>query len=307
MVGSREPHDPIQPLAVGDVVSTGLRLYRSHFNPYLGISARAVGWLLLFILVMLVLAVVLPSINPALVGLLVLVGIPLYIFCAAKFATNSALISRLAFGELVNQPEPVKVARDRVDPRLWQVFLVVFLMGLISLAVSIAFSVVGGILAAVIGGIARGGLAGAALINLIQLVALGVQLWINARLFTATVPVVVEEGIGGADAIGRSWTLSNGHSGRIVVVTLVTFLITLPLFVLMGVLGFTFLFPIVRNPVLAPSEIMGQVVLASFGIIALFLIGFMLLIPLWETVRAIVYYDLRSRREGMGLQLRDRS
>jgi hypothetical protein len=48
-----------------------------------------------------------------------------------------------------------------------------------------------------------------------------------------------------------------------------------------------------------------------FSIIFLVLIvglsfsGGALIVPFWQTVKAVVYYDLRSRREGLGLQLRD--
>jgi hypothetical protein len=27
--------------------------------------------------------------------------------------------------------------------------------------------------------------------------------------------------------------------------------------------------------------------------------------PFWQSIKAVIYYDLRSRREGLGLQLRD--
>jgi hypothetical protein len=29
-------------------------------------------------------------------------------------------------------------------------------------------------------------------------------------------------------------------------------------------------------------------------------------IPFWQPMKAIIYYDLRSRKEGLGLQIRDR-
>ena len=31
-----------------------------------------------------------------------------------------------------------------------------------------------------------------------------------------------------------------------------------------------------------------------------------LLTPFWQAMKAIIYYDLRSRKEGLGLQIRDR-
>jgi len=31
-----------------------------------------------------------------------------------------------------------------------------------------------------------------------------------------------------------------------------------------------------------------------------------LVLPFWQAIKAIIYYDLRSRKEGLGLQMRDR-
>ena len=28
-------------------------------------------------------------------------------------------------------------------------------------------------------------------------------------------------------------------------------------------------------------------------------------LPFWQAIKAVIYYDLRSRREGLGLKLRD--
>ncbi|MEH2455538.1 hypothetical protein [Nostoc sp.] len=30
------------------------------------------------------------------------------------------------------------------------------------------------------------------------------------------------------------------------------------------------------------------------------------ILPFWQAIKAVIYYDLRSRREGLGLKLRDR-
>jgi hypothetical protein len=46
-------------------------------------------------------------------------------------------------------------------------------------------------------------------------------------------------------------------------------------------------------------------------IVSLLLLGIIIasnaaILPFFQTVKAVIYYDLRSRREGLGLQLRDR-
>jgi hypothetical protein len=30
-----------------------------------------------------------------------------------------------------------------------------------------------------------------------------------------------------------------------------------------------------------------------------------LIMPFWQVIKAVIYYDVRARREGFGLQLRD--
>ena len=37
---------------------------------------------------------------------------------------------------------------------------------------------------------------------------------------------------------------------------------------------------------------------------AIGILGNIFLLPFWQAIKAVVYYDLRTRREGMGLELR---
>jgi hypothetical protein len=41
-------------------------------------------------------------------------------------------------------------------------------------------------------------------------------------------------------------------------------------------------------------------------ILALSFLSGAVIVPFWQTIKAVIYYDLRSRREGLGLKLRDR-
>ncbi|MDP5016051.1 MAG: DUF975 domain-containing protein, partial [Dolichospermum sp.] len=108
--------NPIQTLTVGSVVSAGMRLYRSHFKTYFFIALKAYAWLL----------------------------IPVYGW--VKFYALSALISRLAFGELVNQPESVSSGERFVNSRLWEFFITMLLMLAISIGFSLVFVFIAGLL-----------------------------------------------------------------------------------------------------------------------------------------------------------------
>ena len=107
-----------QPLNIGNVISAAFRLYRSHLKQYLGISFEAILWAL----------------------------IPIYGW--AKLSSLNALISRLAFGELVNQPEPLNNARNEIKPNLWIFFLTQILVNLAIYPLHIIHSIVTNIVGA---------------------------------------------------------------------------------------------------------------------------------------------------------------
>lgn len=322
---------PIRPLSVGNVVSASIRLFRSHLGQFLGIALKAVGWMAVpwipILLAFIVFATAYAtfsssggSSNPggliAFGVLMIPVFLALLIFCSAKALTNEALISRLAFQDLISQPESTAAAWQQVRKRTWHFWFARFMVGVILAAVSFAFSLLQNILTAIpqaMVGSRSSGSAAAMLVALIALVILLVsyaaQLWFQARFFIPELPIAVEENVSGDQSIVRAWELSKGHAIRISMVILVAGLITIPLFVLAFVPG------IVSLIALAPAMKAGvsPETTAVFTILGLFGIGFLLVLglsvftmPFWQTIKAVIYYDLRSRREGMGLELRER-
>src|SRR4028118_2003715 len=108
----------IGPLSVGNVVSASLRIYRDHFKSYFGLALVASLWVL----------------------------VPIYGW--AKYSAIAALISRLAFGEVRENPETVSDARRQVNPRMWS-----FLgAGILTFLIFFGVSLVGGIAMALLGG-----------------------------------------------------------------------------------------------------------------------------------------------------------
>ncbi|MGA1603735.1 MAG: hypothetical protein ACO4CG_15825, partial [Prochlorothrix sp.] len=82
-----------------------------------------------------------------LVGLgLGLAALVLMAYCGAKSAMNAAVIARLAFQELVNQPESVAEARHTLRPRLWRFFWLQGLLVLALIATQLGTAIVQGIL-----------------------------------------------------------------------------------------------------------------------------------------------------------------
>lgn len=273
---------PMQPLSVGNVVSAAMRLYRSHFKDYFLLALKAYLWVL----------------------------VPVYGW--AKFSALTALISRLAFGELVNQPESISSGTRFVNSRLWQFLLATLLLLLIGIGIGLGFLIVffvfSFVLGVLIGGIGQQvnfatslvfGLIGL-LIGIVMFVAV---FWLVTRFYLVDVPLAIEDGIDGASAISRSWELTQGYVWRILLIGFVGFLITLPIQIVVQiasrVLQFAF-FPLLQE---------GSAIYNLLFIVLILALSFSssaLIVPFLQSIKAVVYYDLRSRREGLGLKLRDR-
>jgi len=311
-----------QLLSVGNIVSTGVTLYRSHFGNYATLAVRAALWsipgLIFFVLaVSLLVTLSLSNVptgaatnsNPfgvVPVGvrlvLVVVLAVP-SIYCGAKSLLNAAMICRLAFGELTNQPETMQEAYRQLEPRLWGFFWVAVQIGfyffLLYVATSISAAIAGVVLIGVLS-LALGQVASAIIsFGVIIIVGVVIVLRVLVRWVLAEVPLAIEENITSSTSINRSWKLTAGSASRILWVVSIAFLVTIPVFSLTNVLP-----SLAINQFSADTPIFWIVYLISLGIQ---LAGSVMLLPFWQTVKAVLYYDLRSRREGFGLNLGDRA
>jgi hypothetical protein len=279
---------------------------------YLGIALIAILWLapaniILFLLSSAWSGIASPLLPP---GLLFLIWIPLMIWGWSKFLVNLVLISRLAFGELISKPERMSEARRQLNARTWSFFRVALQVGLLLVLVYIVLAIVAFLVAGLLGiliGLVLGGLfanqfTGSIVATIIGgiiavVILLGGLTWFSARWLIAEVLLAVEEGINGKQSIDRSWELSKNSAFRIQGVVLITFLITLPILILTSYAPQIFLLQLEPG-----SSLYWMVYLVSF---IASLAGTTLVLPFWQAIKAVVYYDLRSRREGLGMQLRD--
>lgn len=265
----------LPPLSVGNVVSTGFRLYKTHFKNHFKLSLIAHLWLF----------------------------VPF--FGWAKYAAAHGLLSRLIFAELINQPETVSDARLKIDPRKWLFFsvglqvgvrVVLVYLGLI-IAGGIALGIVGVALSAVLG-------SGVAPIVIGILAVIGVCLlvlaitWFYSRLVISEVPLAVEESMNSSQSIDRSWSLTESAVFRIQGVVLVAFVITLPLIFFSNYVLLLFMIPLEQGSALYQTLNLIQTIISLFGAA--------IIMPFWQAIKAVLYYDLRTRREGLDLSLRDR-
>ncbi|MBN3881696.1 MAG: DUF975 domain-containing protein [Nostoc sp.] len=310
----------IQPLSLGNVVTAGFRIYRSHLKSYFLLALIGYLWSLLPFLFFIPAGIALFwnlrfNNNSLLLWLIVLlIGIIVYFYALGKYLVNAAIISRLAFGELVNQPETVNTARSQVKPRLWMFVLTVLLLLLISFLL-LLFFVISLSLLQTLQWIKPLDL----ILPLLNIgwgfIVLAAIFWFVARFFIADVLIGIEEHLNPITTISRSWELSKGNALRIILILSVSLLITMPIQIVIQLVVRGFI-QALNQPILiqqAIPDIMNGSTNAIFfiAIVYLFVLGSLFLVsavilPFWQAIKAVIYYDLRSRREGLGLKLRDR-
>jgi Membrane domain of glycerophosphoryl diester phosphodiesterase len=315
---------PQGPLTVGNVVSAGLQLYRNHFKQYFGVAVQATLWGLLPFLAVIgagIALAVLQIDSPGLIALLIAVGVVLFLYGIGKYMAKSAAIARLAFGELTNQPESTDQASRFTNSRIWGFWGVALLIGLLysgllfglylGIAV-IAFVLIlalGGLNAAQAGSFEQWFTSNPAIafvgLPAFLLLIIGIILlfaWVGARFAIAELPLAIETEVGVIRSIGRSWQLTQKSAWRIVLILFVTFLITIPLQILVQVV--TNFLQVALVAVVPDTAFEFSVVMAATYAIGL--VAGVIVLPLWQTIKAVIYYDQRSRREGLGLEIRDR-
>ena len=271
----------MKPLSVGNVVSAGLRIYRDNFKKYYRLAFIGALWS----------------------------WIPIYGW--AKFYTMQGLISRLAYGEITEKPETVKDANRYVKARLWS-FLGAAL--LVALKIFLGY-IVGGIVIILGTGIlviaittglkALFGDIGASVGSIISVIIIigAVVLFIGyltrllASFFVSELPLSLEDDMNASKALKRSQELTKGYLVNLVFILLISSAISFPLW---GVIFALQLLPqfIQVSDLALPSSIF---VLLSYVFNT---ITSALIVPFWQSIKAVVYCDLRVRREGMGIDLR---
>jgi hypothetical protein len=105
------------------------------------------------------------------------------------------------------------------------------------------------------------------------------------------------------NSIGRSWELTKAFLLRIQIIIIVASLITLPI-VLLTLVPVFFIMPLFSTSS-SPEMVLASVFLIGFLGMILAIVGSTLMMPFWQAIKAVIYYDIRSRQEGLGLRIRD--
>jgi MFS family permease len=296
------PRPAIGPMSVGNVVSAGFVLYRSHLKSYFRIALFASLWILLPFLLIIPLPVLFISrvVDLSALWLIIPLWLVLGLYCWAQYLTSSALISRLGFGELVSKPEGVNEGRNQVKSRLWSYLFLGFLVGILLVGVYFLLAIIAFIIGGILGfilGFVNPALGAIFTGLLVFIIVLGGITWFYSRWLVAEVVLAVEDGRKVVESINRSWQLTKNSAFRIQGAVLVAFLVTLPILLLSAYLPQLLLINVEPNSVAFWTLYAISLVISMAGNV--------LVMPFWQTLKAVIYYDLRSRREGLGLQLRD--
>ncbi|MGK7954092.1 MAG: hypothetical protein AB4063_02300 [Crocosphaera sp.] len=266
------------PLSVGNVISAAARIYRDRFVVYYKLALIAYLWCI----------------------------VPIYGW--AKFMAISGLLSRLAYGEVSGKPESVREARRYINPRLWTFFGTALLVGLIFFGWYLLFTIIAALILGVLGTLASQDGAGFLWIIFGLLAIVGFilflisLLWLNSRLYLADLAIAIENQPSAGKAINRSWQLTKQFIWRIILISFVAGLVTMPVSLLIQFLD-ALLRLILMLIVPSDSPIFALVYFPIF--LVLYFVIIATLVPFWQAIKAVVYYDLRIRREGIDIQLRD--
>lgn len=310
---------PIQFLSAGNILSAGLQLYRKQFKEYARLAAVGTAWFVvpLIVLVGSVFGLV-QSGNAGWLIAIVPISLGLLLMGFAKYQAFAAAIARKSFGELILTPETSAAASQYTNRRMWGFWLISFLLSLLFMGLFIGFYILLTILLVILIFAVTGldaitaeatpndatlmaiGFATLGLLAVVGIPAIIFFLWMLARFFVPEVVYAIEPTSGAAASLGRSWNLTTKSGWRVVLLLMLVVAVLTPFQVLFQVVSSLLqLLAISLDPVGN-----GGFFVSSFvGSYALGIGLSILLLPIWQCTKAVLYYDLRSRREGMGLTI----
>lgn len=302
MADSSSSDAPVK-FSSGGVVMAGLRIYRDHLTPYYWQAFQSYLWIALAAVITVVTILGVDALSLVLdqntvEGLMILALLGLLIpwgYCLAKSIAVQGVLARVAFFEVGEQPESLEAARIQLMPRFWRFLWASLLAGLVAL---LALLIVVGIfvLLVVISSIlsltnSPGAMLWGGLALLWFFVGLFMFVWIFSRLALTDVCLAIEPTLSPVDALGRSWALTKGHVLSLQIIFSIVFVITLPIVIASNFGSIVAFF-------MGLEDNVGNIINFPFAMV----FG-SLLIPIWQAIKAVVYFDLRTRKEGLKLSL----
>ncbi|EAZ89644.1 hypothetical protein [Crocosphaera chwakensis] len=297
--------NPMQPFNAKRIITGALRLYRDRFKAYFWVSLQVTLWSILPFISFLGLIILFTSlvflfdiniINAALIAYILIIIVTLIlwalfsVYCWCHGSKNSALISRLAFREIIYQPETTKQAQENIR-KFWSFYGLQVVISLIISGISIILSMIQWIAIdlpsyfinqPIITDLLR--LIGTILYSI-------VYLWCYNHFFIAETIFVIEDDQEIINSIKKSWKLTNPYIWPILLVIFLSFLVTLPVYLISAIpiLSVIPFFNINEN---TDFTFYGIIALGFLGSIFLFCLLNLITLPFWQIVKGIIYYAL---------------
>ena len=301
-------NNSIEPLNIGNTINTAFRLYRDRFQTYVFFAVRACLWSLLPLILQLILSQLLyQTITPEQgsdIGLRLFL-FPIQIFSAAKSLFNNAVISRLAFQDIIYQPETAGQAEKKVKPKMWRLWWMQVLLGLLGAAIILAITLSLALVSLI-------PILGVLLILLASFCLPVFFLWLSARICIAELPLVIEDNLGSWQAIKRGWHLTKNSAWRIVGVIFIASLLIIPVYILSWALAsipfwvnfssfYSSLESVEDWQTLAENPLFfRQMAMFSYGLITVFVLLSTLLVPFWQSLKSVIYNHLLDQKKNDG-------
>nr|WP_199328852.1 hypothetical protein [Microcystis flos-aquae] len=293
---------------IGNTINTAFRLYRDRFPTYVFFAVRACLWSLLPLILQLILSQLLyQTITPeegSDIGLRLFL-FPVQIFSAAKYLFNSAVISRLAFQDIIYQPETAGQAEKKVKPKMWRLWWMQVLLGLLGAAIILAITLSLALVSLI-------PILGVLLILLASFCLPVFFLWLSARICIAELPLVIEDNLGSWQAIKRGWHLTKNSAWRIVGVIFIASLLIIPVYILSWALAsipfwvnfssfYSSLESVEDWQTLAENPLFfRQMAMFSYGLTTIFLLLNILLVPFWQSLNSVIYNHVLDQKKNDG-------
>lgn len=311
---AKNTSDPVGTLSIGNVITTSTTLYKSNFKRYLLLSLRAIAWIFALGAAAIGLVALGAGLYAVTKSALVTIpvglgGIATFLYFIAKYATDRATVCRLAYQELIEAPETIAAATKHLLPRTWAFLRLNFLLSLylflVTTIAGIALSVIIFLVVTLLTLVFKLSTDNVVVAFGIGLLTIGlVVVWIALILrcyaywFIAELPLAVESTTSANFSIRRSRQLTGNAVGNVLLIMTIAFLIIAPLNMVSSIPSFAGQMMSVLSTD-ASTQLIGG--LLTFLSTVLTLAIELFLMPFWQIIKAIVYFDLRNRREGNDL------
>jgi hypothetical protein len=292
----------LRPLTLGELLDRSFSIYRRHFWLFVGIMAvPSVLALAMSLLMILAAASLVPSTEPGspldigrmiwVVGIVCAIAVTLAVY----FVTYSVALgaTTIAVSQIyLDRPGTIRSTFTALRGKVGRLTLLFLLVAIRVFGVAF-LAIVGVIILAAIFGLVSPILSGVIVVAGMMAVV-GLVFWFVLR-YAVTVPVAVLEDESATDSIGRSVQLTEGSRGRVFVLLLFTIVIAYAVLL------------IFQGPFAAVGMMAGPDTATYFWANLLSSIsgavGSALTSPLTVVAYAVLYYDLRVRKEGLDLDV----